>query len=170
MDYQTREHAFALYQKHLHKYLHCFTAASGHPINYEEEEEVFVTIPCNPKADKDKLRDELLTHKDSVIPDTEIEEILTLMSTDSANSISSNIYLYITKAMCSYLATDLNGDHVIVPSELSTLLWLTEGVEPTKERVDRELAAMDIDLDGSISMIEWIKYLSSIDPVVTSEC
>eukprot|EP00826_Nyctotherus_ovalis_P024299 TRINITY_DN1880_c0_g2_i2.p1 TRINITY_DN1880_c0_g2~~TRINITY_DN1880_c0_g2_i2.p1 ORF type:complete len:273 (+),score=77.71 TRINITY_DN1880_c0_g2_i2:784-1602(+) len=165
MDYQTREHAFSLYQKHLHKYLSCFNTASGHCINYEEEEEIFVIIACNTKADKDKLRDELLARKDSVIPDTEIEEILSLMSTNSANSISSNTYLYITKAMCSYLATDLNGDHVIVPSELNTLLWLTEGIEPTKERVARELAAMDINSDGSISMVEWIKYLSSIDPV-----
>ena len=70
--------------------------------------------------------------------------------------------------MCSYLATDLNSDHNIQPNELSTLLWLTEGVEPTKTRVKRELAAMDINSDGNISMVEWIKYLASVDPVVFS--
>jgi len=68
--------------------------------------------------------------------------------------------------MCSYLATDLNGNHIIEPPELRTLLWLTEGVEPTKARVDRELSAMDINSDGTISMVEWIAYLANVDPIV----
>ena len=68
--------------------------------------------------------------------------------------------------MCSFLATDVNGDHVIEPNELRTLLWLTEGVEPTQKRVTSELKAMDVNSDGTISMMEWIKYLASVDPVV----
>lgn len=68
--------------------------------------------------------------------------------------------------MCSFIATDLNGDHTIEPNELRTLLWLTEGIEPTKERVDSELKAMDVNSDGTISMLEWIEYLASVDPVV----
>lgn len=68
--------------------------------------------------------------------------------------------------MCSFLATDLNGDHTIESKELRTLLWLTEGVEPTKERVQSEINAMDVNSDGSISIIEWIQYLATIDPVV----
>lgn len=104
--------------------------------------------------------------KEIIIPDSEINEILDLLDTKKTGKVNSKIYLYIIKAMCSYLATDLNRDHVIVPSELRTLLWLTEGIEPTKERVERELIAMDINSDGNISMIEWIKYLSNIDPVV----
>ncbi|MDR3547932.1 MAG: hypothetical protein P4M11_06670 [Candidatus Pacebacteria bacterium] len=68
--------------------------------------------------------------------------------------------------MCSYLATDLNEDHVIQSGELRTLLWLTEGVEPTNARVERELKAMDVDASGTISMVEWIRYLASVDPVV----
>ena len=71
------------------------------------------------------------------------------------------------RAMCSYLATDLNNDHRLQPNELNTLLWLTEGVEPTKARVNRELKAMDINSDGIISMVEWIQYLASVDPVVS---
>ena len=70
--------------------------------------------------------------------------------------------------MCSYLATDLNNDHIIEPRELSTLLWLTEGIEPSKARVERELKSMDINSDGTISMVEWIKYLATVDPVVIS--
>ena len=107
-----------------------------------------------------------MMRKEIIIPDSEINEILDLLDTKKTGKVNSKIYLYIIKAMCSYLATDLNRDHVIVPSELRTLLWLTEGIEPTKERVERELIAMDINSDGNISMIEWIKYLSNIDPVV----
>ena len=73
-----------------------------------------------------------------------------------------------SRAMCSFIATDLNGDHTIQPFELRTLLWLTEGVEPTKQRVISEQKAMDINSDGTISMVEWIRYLASVDPVVTS--
>ena len=108
----------------------------------------------------------MLSRKEFLIPDSEIDEILELLDTHKTGSINSKVYLYIIKAMCSYLATDLNNDHIIIPSELSTLLWLIEGIEPTKERVNKELAAMDINSDGGISMIEWIKYLASIDPVV----
>lgn len=68
--------------------------------------------------------------------------------------------------MCSFLATDLNSDHTLQPNELSSLFWLTEGIEPTKSRVERELKEMDIDSSGTISMVEWIKYLANTDPVV----
>lgn len=68
--------------------------------------------------------------------------------------------------MCSYLATDLNCDHNIETKELSSLLWLSEGAEPSKARVERELKAMDADLSGTISMMEWIKYLITFDSVV----
>ncbi len=71
--------------------------------------------------------------------------------------------------MCSFMAVDLNGDHTIEPCELRTLLWLTEGVEPTKQRAQSELKAMDINSDGTITMLEWIKYLATVDPVVSSE-
>jgi len=39
-------------------------------------------------------------------------------------------------------------------------------VEPSKARCISELKAMDINEDGTIEMIEWIKYLATIDPVV----
>ena len=68
--------------------------------------------------------------------------------------------------MCSFLATDLNGDYSIQTRELRSLLWLTEGVEPTKKRIVSEQKAMDVNSDGTISMLEWIKYLATTDPVV----
>jgi Ca2+-binding EF-hand superfamily protein len=115
-----------------------------------------------------------MLRKEARITESEIDELLGLLDPKNAGTIPSAAYMdavytpasHFSKAMCSYLATDLNGDNVIQPNELRSLLWLTEGVEPTKARVDRELKAMDINSDGSISMVEWIKYLASIDPVV----
>lgn len=76
------------------------------------------------------------------------------------------IILFNSRAMSSFLATDLNGDHLIQVNELRTLLWLTEGIEPTNKRIQAELKAMDINSDGNISMIDWITYLASVDPIV----
>lgn len=68
--------------------------------------------------------------------------------------------------MCSFLATNITGDHLMRENELRTLLWITEGLEPTKKKILAEFKTIDINSDGSISMLEWIQYLASVDPVV----
>ncbi len=115
-----------------------------------------------------------------IIPESEIDEVLTLLDPGNTGKVNSKQYIdamYVQmhnfshgrRAMCSYLATDIDADHVVRPHELSTLLWLTEGVEPTRARVERELKAMDTNSDGTISMVEWIKYLGNVDPVVPAD-
>lgn len=158
LSYQTREHALKQFQALYHKYIDCFNVASGFQIKAEEESK-------EPKCDISKLREQLMLRKEAIIPETEIDEILLLLDTKKVGKVDYKTYVDAIRAMCSYLATDLNGDHILQQNEVSTLLWLTEGVEPTKARVNQELKSMDINSDGTISMIEWISYLASIDPV-----
>jgi Ca2+-binding EF-hand superfamily protein len=60
---------------------------------------------------------------------------------------------------------DINSDHKLDPCEVKVLLWLTEGIEPTEKRVAKEMAIMDHDKNGSISLQEWIEYVCAIDSV-----
>jgi Ca2+-binding EF-hand superfamily protein len=48
----------------------------------------------------------------------------------------------------------INGDHVLDQGEVSVLLWLTEGIEPTEKRVVKEMSIMDHNKDGTISLKE----------------
>ena len=68
-------------------------------------------------------------------------------------------------AFSSFMATDIGGKHILENNQLQTLLHLTEGVEPTPERVKKELAKIDINKDGYVQIDEWLGYLSTCDPV-----
>ena len=64
------------------------------------------------------------------------------------------------------MATDTDRGGTIDSNELRTLLWLTEGEEPTEERIMRELAIIDENDDGVITLTEWVNYLATTDLVV----
>ena len=105
--------------------------------------------------------------KETDIPESEIDEIIEMLDPKKIGYVNSKPYIDMLRSMCSYLATDINHDHTIEAKELNTLLWLIEGIEPTKKRVKEELAVMDVNSDGTISLIEWIKYLCNVDSVVS---
>ena len=65
--------------------------------------------------------------------------------------------------ICSYFAVNLNRDHTLQIQELHTLIWLLEGQEPSLTRLKESRKLMDSNKDGTVQLIEWIKYLGFIE-------
>ena len=63
------------------------------------------------------------------------------------------------RAISSFKAVDLDDSHNLNIKELTTLLWLCNGEEPSEQRAKTEHSLMDLDNDGVIDFREWIKYL-----------
>ena len=51
------------------------------------------------------------------------------------------------------------------PIEIRVLLWLVEGVEPTDERVAKEISFMVKEKKETVTLYEWLMYVCSVDPV-----
>jgi Ca2+-binding EF-hand superfamily protein len=65
------------------------------------------------------------------------------------------------KPWASFSATDINNDNELDASELKTMIWLVEEVEPSEARVQRDLKLIDADGSGTIDRLEYIQFLSS---------
>jgi Ca2+-binding EF-hand superfamily protein len=58
--------------------------------------------------------------------------------------------------MACFSATDVNNDNELDTTELKTLFWLLDNVEPENSRVLKEMALIDKDNSGAIDRLEWI--------------
>ena len=56
--------------------------------------------------------------------------------------------------------TDINNDNSLDAGELKFMIWLVDGYEPDDRRIAKDLKLIDVDGDGTIDRIEWIKFLS----------
>ena len=65
------------------------------------------------------------------------------------------------KAWASFGATDINNDNELDITELKTLIWVNDGVEPDENRVLFDLHNIDEDGSGTVDRLEWISYLVS---------
>ena len=71
--------------------------------------------------------------------------------------------------MRAFIATDIDNDNTINPTEFRSLLWLVNGTEPSEQRMERELATIDENKDCTIQLSEWLDYLASADPVTGAQ-
>ena len=65
----------------------------------------------------------------------------------------------IMKAWSAFRANDINMDNRLDVSELNMLIWLMDEAKPAKAILEREIAIMDVDGNGTIDLIEWVSYL-----------
>lgn len=75
------------------------------------------------------------------------------------NLIYKEAYEAVMKAWCSFAASDLNRDNLLVIPELHALLWVYEDREPTEERVAFEMKEMGKSGIEGLVLNDWIRNL-----------
>jgi Ca2+-binding EF-hand superfamily protein len=97
-----------------------------------------------------------------------LERLFLILDYEGKGAVSEFEFFIVMKPWASFSATDINNDNELDAAELKTLLWLIYDVEPKEARVQRDLKIMDRDGNGTIDRLEWIMYLASPDPDVTT--
>ena len=96
------------------------------------------------------------------------DKLFMILDYENKGAVSEFEYYTVMKPWASFSATDINNDNELDVGELKTLIWLIDEEEPSEIRVQRDLKIMDADGSGTIDRLEWIQYLASPDPTVTT--
>ena len=89
------------------------------------------------------------------------EKLYVILDYEDKGAVSELEFFGVMKPWASFSATDINNDNELDASELKTMIWLVEEVEPSEARVQRDLKLIDADGSGTIDRLEYIQFLSS---------
>lgn len=102
--------------------------------------------------------------------DDEIDAFVAIL--DSSDGASNGVVGWdeFSDAIMAWIAfsvVDDDATRTLSPDELKLLIWISGGEcgpEPTPAIVRKATEAMDVDRDGSIVRLEWLKYNAATDP------
>jgi Ca2+-binding EF-hand superfamily protein len=171
-NFQTKDHAFNRYKFYIDKFIDCFNSAIT-PDSDKTTKIDFKLLHTNIEL-IDNLKQfafvegiSVAIKGSKVFDHLNFNDYLLMISIfkKHGDRIQLTFYNNLIRAVSSFLATDLNNDKQISYDELKSLLWLTNGEEPSKERLKKELNAIDLNHDDGIELKEWIDYLLVCDNV-----
>lgn len=153
---QTYENLKMRYNDIYAEFLFFFSTAVD--IKYEGFADARVIRKAIEKKEKGLVKDSDIDFLFEVLKNTTSSFLRGLGPADD-NLIHKEAYEAVMKAWCSFAASDLNRDNLLVIPELHALLWLYEDKEPTEDRVMFEMNEMGKNGREGLVLNDWLKNL-----------
>lgn len=72
--------------------------------------------------------------------------------------VSMEVFCLISASYVAFIVADEDKEHLLNLQELSILLWLIRGKEPSPQIVDSYMKSLDRDQNGVLSALEWVTF------------
>eukprot|EP01083_Nonionella_stella_P071351 191605_1 len=92
------------------------------------------------------------------VSESEMKQLNKLFA-DDEDRVDIRDFRSMASGLIAFDIVDKQHDNELETAEMRSLFWLIEGVEPFKTRLEMEMQQIDTDKSGTVSRLEWMKYI-----------